>query len=309
MADAPRPGSGARRRGPHVRSIAFDTRKHGRYLLADAGAADSLPGFIRSCAPHQLTFFEVALIEDARGHVTLDGEPLAVGPRRVIVTAAGETRSWFLAGQHLRASLAFFEASMVDGLAASASTTRIFPFMTAARAARAFTAEPRDFERLVDLVGAMREELRAPRPDSAELLRAQLHHLLALLQRHCGDAPGERDAARAIAQRYVELVEARFAEVPTVAEYARAMRVSPRHLNACVRRATGRTASAVIHDRLVLEAQRRLLRCDAAVSRIADELGFSDASYFVRFFRQRTGCSPAAFRREHGSPILHREAD
>ena len=292
-----------------VRVIPFDARKYGRYLLADAGAVDSLPGFITSPEPHRLTFFEIALIEEARGHLTLDGEPIRVGPCRVIVTAPGEARSWRVAQRRLRAALAFFEPSMLDGLPAGPSASRAFPFMAAARSARAFTLARSEFDRLMDLVAGMRAELRALRPDSAELIRAQLHHLLVLVQRHCGGTPLRGDAASAIAQRYAELVDERFAASPTVAEYAREMGISARHLNACVRRATGRTASAVIHDRLVLEAQRCLLRSTASVGDIADQLGFSDPSYFVRFFRHRTGCSPAAFRREHGSPIVDREVD
>lgn len=38
------------------------------------------------------------------------------------------------------------------------------------------------------------------------------------------------------------------------------------------------------------------------ISRIADELGFESVFYFSRFFKQRTGVSPLAFRKQHPAP-------
>ena len=87
-----------------------------------------------------------------------------------------------------------------------------------------------------------------------------------------------------------------------VSDYAAALGVSGRHLNACVRTSLGRSASDVIHARLLDEARRRLQHTDVPVARIADDLGFCDASYFVRFFRRHVGVTPARFRRDRENP-------
>jgi AraC family transcriptional activator of pobA len=293
-----------------LRVVNFDVRKYGRYLLADAGSTDALPGFITSPEPHRLTFYEIALVEDGDGYLELDGEALEVRPNRVIVTAPGEARSWRLDERGLRARVAFFDPRVLDGLTGPRSCETAFPFLAAPRSTRTFTPPHRDFARMTQIVADMRDELAAPRADSAELLRAQLLHLLVLAKRHgAGAGHDVRDAGADLAQRFSLLVERKFTVWPGVADYAHAMRVSARHLNACVRHATGRTASAVIHDRLVLESQRRLLGTSESAAVIAEALGFSDASYFVRFFRRHTGCTPAVFRRHRGSPIVHRKTD
>ncbi len=50
--------------------------------------------------------------------------------------------------------------------------------------------------------------------------------------------------------------------------------------------------------RVVIERARRMLRSpDRSVTQIADELGFSDVSYFCRRFKDLVGYSPAEFRR------------
>ncbi|VFS83347.1 L-rhamnose operon regulatory protein rhaS [Kluyvera cryocrescens] len=52
----------------------------------------------------------------------------------------------------------------------------------------------------------------------------------------------------------------------------------------------------MLHQRLLLEAKRSLLYTSMTVSQISDYLGFSDATYFSRFFRRATGFSPRDFR-------------
>jgi AraC family transcriptional activator of pobA len=88
-----------------------------------------------------------------------------------------------------------------------------------------------------------------------------------------------------------------------VGDYADRLGVSPKHLNDCVRATTGASASGTLHARLQLEARRLLLHTDLPVTEIADRLGFSDASYFVRFFKRLAGTTPRAFRAQRGSPI------
>lgn len=54
--------------------------------------------------------------------------------------------------------------------------------------------------------------------------------------------------------------------------------------------------SAMIEQRLMLEAKRALRYSTLSVSDIALSLGFEDLAYFSRFFRRHAGCSPRAFR-------------
>jgi AraC-like DNA-binding protein len=62
----------------------------------------------------------------------------------------------------------------------------------------------------------------------------------------------------------------------------------------------------VITDRLVLEAKRLLAHTLLPVAVIGDQLGFAEATNFVKFFRREAGSTPGAFRakqRNQGSGI------
>ena len=47
---------------------------------------------------------------------------------------------------------------------------------------------------------------------------------------------------------------------------------------------------------MLLEAKRLLAHGDQPAAKIAARLGFSSATNFTKFFHQRTGTSPLAFR-------------
>ncbi|STD11909.1 helix-turn-helix domain-containing protein [Chryseobacterium carnipullorum] len=52
----------------------------------------------------------------------------------------------------------------------------------------------------------------------------------------------------------------------------------------------------MIAQRLILEAKRELSFGALTIKEIAFKLGFSDASYFSRFFKKQTGRNPEGFK-------------
>ncbi len=107
--------------------------------------------------------------------------------------------------------------------------------------------------------------------------------------------PGDRDGARV--EQLLQLVAAHFSQHRPVAFYAERLGLSPAHLNRIARAATGHSVQGLVNLRLIEEARRDLIFTFLPAQSIAMKLGFSDASYFNRFFRRHTGATPAAFRR------------
>lgn len=60
---------------------------------------------------------------------------------------------------------------------------------------------------------------------------------------------------------------------------------------------TGNGAKEFIDARVVLEAKRLLAHGDPTVMECAHRLGFHDAANFRKFFEQRAGLTPGAFRK------------
>lgn len=149
---------------------------------------------------------------------------------------------------------------------------------------------------------ALRDELRGSGAWRATAIDAALLALLVAVARALPPAPAPADAPpeRALAhvRRFRALVEAHYREQPPLSALAARLGITPTQLNRVCREVLGRPALQVLHQRLVLEAQRELAYTSMSVKQIALGLGFADAAYFTRFFRRATGRAPTEWRRD-----------
>ena len=96
------------------------------------------------------------------------------------------------------------------------------------------------------------------------------------------------------------LVDEFFRQERLLGFYAEKLGMTVDRLNDHVKRATGVTAGHLIRQRVLIEAKRRLVFTAQQIHDIAEELGFTDASHFARFFRKQTGTTPHEFRDRRG---------
>lgn len=97
-------------------------------------------------------------------------------------------------------------------------------------------------------------------------------------------------------KKYQTHIDEHFHQLHLVSEYASLLHVSAGYLSEIVKAQSGKSAITHIHERLVLEARRLLFHTERSLKEIAYELGFSDASYFSRFFKRETDLTPAEYR-------------
>jgi AraC family transcriptional activator of pobA len=131
-------------------------------------------------------------------------------------------------------------------------------------------------------------------------LRGLLAALVANLYRvglrtagHHSDS-GARD--RGLVAKFREAIEGRFMAHASVGDYCRDLGVSESQLRRACLRVADQAPVALIHFRMIVEAERQLRYTSMPVAQVAYLLGFEDPAYFTRFFRQRSGLSPKAFR-------------
>lgn len=133
-----------------------------------------------------------------------------------------------------------------------------------------------------------------------EIHTAALRHLLAVLVLRLahltapiGNPAPEPDVTYL---RFRDAVEKDFARTRRVEDYAEALGYAARTLSRATLASAGLGAKEFIDRRVVLEAKRLLAHSDQTAARIADRLGFSSATHFSKYFHQRTGQTPIAFR-------------
>ncbi|KOS05030.1 hypothetical protein AM493_02500 [Flavobacterium akiainvivens] len=96
-------------------------------------------------------------------------------------------------------------------------------------------------------------------------------------------------------RKFEDLAATYFREEKSPAYYAGLLAVSPRHLNRIAQAVTGKTATDVILDRVMLEAKKELVLQQDSFANIAEGLGYDDYAYFSRLFKNRTGETASHF--------------
>ncbi|MEI7900148.1 MAG: helix-turn-helix domain-containing protein [bacterium] len=97
--------------------------------------------------------------------------------------------------------------------------------------------------------------------------------------------------------RVVEDLVRRRPEIPySVAEIASASRVTPNYFSALFQDHTGQTFSEFLGEKRIAVAKKLLGDLTLNISEVAVRVGYPDAGYFTRRFRQATGVSPRTWR-------------
>jgi AraC family transcriptional activator of pobA len=148
---------------------------------------------------------------------------------------------------------------------------------------------------LGDIYRIMEQEYA--KENNFEMMKALLKVLLLkLISVKQLEFPGH-DVHQKRVYEFLMLLESNFNTVTNIDFYAGKLGISSKRLNQILKEKLDKTGTQIIHDRIILEAKRRMIHTDVTIKEIAYDLGFSDRPYFSRFFKKQTGQTPEEFQK------------
>ncbi len=167
--------------------------------------------------------------------------------------------------------------------------------------------DPKQARRLIDTLEAIAEEFETDQGGAQEAVVHLLKLYFVSVWRMSGPAQREtQPPPRTIATHFLQSVELHLRDHWSVARYAAEIGVTSDRLNTTLRRTTGTAPLALIHARIIHEADAMLDHTSMQISEIAEDLGFSDPAYFSRFYKRLTGHSPNQTRRDVQAKAIRR---
>ncbi|MFK7757412.1 MAG: helix-turn-helix domain-containing protein [Flavobacteriales bacterium] len=112
--------------------------------------------------------------------------------------------------------------------------------------------------------------------------------------------PKFSDGQMELLQNLVDLIEINFSTLHSPKEYADELCVSTKTMAGIVKKFLNQTPSALITNRIIVEAKRELYLTSKPIKQIAATLGYDDEFYFSRFFKKKVGASPDTYRKTVG---------
>lgn len=101
-----------------------------------------------------------------------------------------------------------------------------------------------------------------------------------------------------ILRNFKDLLARHFRTERTVQFYADRLFINPKYLSQVVKEESDQSPSEWVNEMVMLEAKVLLQNPQLNISEVAQELHFSDASHFGKFFKRHQGNSPKAYRDE-----------
>lgn len=255
----------------------------------------TLPNQSELLIPHRKDHYLVVLIRQADSRQWIDMTPYILknntiyfsGPNQIIVKE-GVKQLW-------STGIAFTKEFL--SLQENASLSQL-PIIQNPQDGHELALSITDLHFIEDMLFKINAEYQNPGEWQQRMLTAYLTLLLTYLSRLYTEQFKENkySADKRLLKSFLAKINDHYHELREVGDYASLLNISQGHLSEVVKVQSGKAAIKHIHERLVLEAQRLLFHTQNPLKEIAFDLGFSDTSYFNRFFKRETGITPANYR-------------
>ena len=248
-------------------------------------------------APQRVDFHLLLLIEAGRGKHMVDFVEHGLRPGSLVFVRPGQVQQWRMS-ESLQGQLV-----LVSDEALAPSVTRAAIDMKLLALADWPAATLPSSNLVLEVradIGRMRADLDRFEGSAIEaaILRHALLAMLLRLARELRAAEATAAASREyeIYRVFARELEASFHTRMSVLDYAERVGYSESTLSRACVATVGHTAKEAIDLRIALEAKRVLVHSQATVAEVGHQLGFTEPTNFVKFFRRLVGATPLAFR-------------
>ncbi|UPK68160.1 AraC family transcriptional regulator [Chitinophaga filiformis] len=246
---------------------------------------------------HRHNFFYVLALKTGAGRHDIDFTSYEVAGNTVFFMRPGQVHQLTLKA----ASTGYLMSFKADFYTPQDKTSN--QLLRKASAMTHYRPDNEGFEKINTPLANMFREYSSKQEQYQEVIRANLHIFFVELIRQYNKASSANVNlyTQERLEEFVSLLETHITHIKQASEYADMMHLSLYQLNAITKSTLGKTCSEMINEHIILEAKRYLLATSSQVNQVADQLGYEDVSYFIRFFRKHTGHTPEMYRQQFRS--------
>lgn len=251
-------------------------------------------------------FFRVVLFTNAGVAFRLVEDRFDTQANSIYFSYPGKLESWYT-HQKIHGYLVCFTESFAHLDSQSASFDQSFPFFNF-ESAPLLQLDTSSTLELTQLAEDMISEIESAHPDRFDMIRLLLHQYLIklkrlyLAQKEQTDKTTRNDMAifnrfrRTLDHHFALLAKGEAQVQPSVSLMAERLNLNASYLNTTIKNLTGNTASSYIQEKTLLEIKSYLMHTSLQMAEISHKLGFTNVSYFNRFFKKYSGITPSAFK-------------
>lgn len=250
--------------------------------------------------PHRHDYYHILYVKEGLGKHSIDFKLYEIKPNSIFFVSPGQVHSLEIDKNVEGYVLSFNSAFYL--LNNSVQKLLDYPFFHSISNTPVIHLSENDV-RIHRTINELHEEYKSPKKGRGNILRA-LFEVFLIRASRIYNQPIINPAPTHLTiqlRKFEALVESHFKEYKMLNDYAEMMYVSPKHLNNMCKKGLNKTVTNLIHERILIEAKRLLLFTDSSIAEISFELGFSDKSYFMKFFKKKTDLTANLYRKQNNN--------
>ncbi|MFP9099074.1 AraC family transcriptional regulator [Flavobacterium sp. RHBU_24] len=256
--------------------------------------------------PHSHNFYLAVLFTHGNGRHEIDFTTYNVQPGALFFLNPGQTHHWELS-EDVKGYI-FFHTRDYYEMYYTHNKLSYFPFFYSMHSNPCIYLDALQLKELTSYFGGIYSEgiKNLPLQKQAVMSFINLVYITCTRLYDSTETAAEPHNDNGYYQKFHQfeaLVESHYIEHKLPVYYASQLFITPRHLNRIAQAVTGKTATDVILDRVLLEAKKEIVLRRGNFKSIAEILGYNDYAYFSRMFKLKTGETPGEFARRYINKI------
>lgn len=249
--------------------------------------------------PHRLNFYNLIFIGQGSGKHLIDFIDYNFEPGSFILVHPDQVHAYDLDAD-TRGEVLLFTKSFVEQVLNNMRMPGFSPNHLGVNYQPVITPSEVGLSSCVLLMAELSKELANPDRDVLILMHL-FSGLLLMLRRERHETELNMLSAGQVDKlnRFLDLLHNNFTIIRDANLYADKIHTTYKTLNQVCKKGTGQTAKQLIDAYTLLEAKRRLVIDSCTTQQLAWDLGFNDASNFVKYFKKHTHYTPSGFRKQY----------
>ena len=277
----------------------FYKTKYGKELLIDVINLTDIKKNISKRPIHRLTYYDITFIIQGSEEICINENKLQVGPDKAVSSIPGDVWQWN-PNTSLEGYVLVFEEEFLLSFFNDPYFLQNLSYLKSDRTSSLLVFDPILFDRIINLLVHIKEEINIKEETDQHILRAMLYELLILLNRSNTASGNKTNTNNNLENRhlnsFIEMVKVNYIEDRNINNYADKINITSNYLNKIVRKYIDISPKKYIELKVVEESKRLLAYTSLSIAEISDRLYFCTPSYFGRFFQKFTTLTPLEYR-------------
>lgn len=246
--------------------------------------------------------FIIFLVLEGEIRIDINLEEYCAKKNNIIIVSPNDLKRSVSTKGALVSSIAFNANFITKATDTVKNISEVFSYLTY-QSLPLWTLEPKDantLKKLLEQISYRTVDIKE-HPFGKELLYTHFNILLYELggfaKKYSIFKSTNLSRKETLVMNFVSLLQQKVKFQRNVQAYASQLNITPKYLTETVKEISGKSAGEIIDDFVIQEAKIILSDSNLSISEVAEELHFSDQSFFGKFFKRHTGISPKEYRK------------